>query len=144
DHELVIEGQDHAADDVEGVVGLEDPLWAIVEPAVADQDAEAADREIVAVILREAVDGAADPEPVVRASPGPAFDRGAEREAPIDIGESRDLALAVVPAPAPEQAEVVGDGLLEVHVIAVLGAAGPRENDRIGGIEIRVEQGQVD
>jgi hypothetical protein len=41
----------------------------------------------------------------------------------VDIGEGHDLGLAVVPAPAAEQADVVGQRLFEVEDVAVFDAA---------------------
>src|SRR5713226_2443003 len=70
------------------------------------------------------VDGAADPDHVVGSAPSRALDGDAEREAGIDIGERHDLGLAVVPAPAAEQADFVGHSLLEIDDVAVFDAAG--------------------
>jgi hypothetical protein len=79
---------------------------------------------------------------LVRPSPRLAVDRGAEREAGVDVGEGADLVLAIVPAPAAEHADVVGHRLLDVEVIAVLGAALPSLHDRVGWIEARAQRHQ--
>src|SRR6266852_8233668 len=69
------------------------------------------------------VDGAADPDHVVGSAPSRALDGDAEREAGIDISERHDLGLAVVPAPAAEQADFVAQGLFDVEDVAVFDAA---------------------
>src|SRR5205085_5140537 len=46
-----------------------------------------------------------------------------ERQARVDIGERHDLGLALVPTPAAEHSDIVGDRLLDVDDIAVLDAA---------------------
>src|SRR3981189_3653003 len=76
--ELVVEGQAHGLEQRDRIIGLQDPLGAVIEPAIADQDAEAAGRDEVAVIPRQAVDGGADPDRVLGPPPGRALDRGAE------------------------------------------------------------------
>jgi hypothetical protein len=44
---------------------------AVIELAVADQDSEAAGRDIIAVISRQAVDRAGETDPVLRPAPCP-------------------------------------------------------------------------
>ena len=56
----------------------------------------------------------------------------------IDVGERHDLGLAVVPAPAAEQSDVVGHGLFEVDDVAVFDAA--RAGLRNVEIERRIVQ----
>src|SRR4029453_14692105 len=115
-HVLIIERQHHAVDHVHGVERLDNALRAIVGPAVADQDPEAAGGEVGAVIPRQPVDGTGKSDPVVGASPTYPFDRGAQGETVVDVGEGGDLVLAVVPAPAGEHANVVADRLLQVEI----------------------------
>src|ERR1700704_7171820 len=110
--ELVIEGQAHDVEQRDRIIGLQDPLGAVIEPAVADQDAEAAGRDEVAVIPRQAVDGGTDAHRIIGPAPGRALDRRAEREALVDVGEGHDLVAGVVPGPAPEPADIASDPLL--------------------------------
>ncbi len=51
--ELIVGGGDEALRELERIVGLDDGFGGIGEGAVADQDAEAAGRQITAVIGRE-------------------------------------------------------------------------------------------
>jgi hypothetical protein len=60
---------------------------AVIELAVADQDSEAAGRDIIAVISRQAVDRAGETDPVLRPAPSRALDRSPQREAGIDVGK---------------------------------------------------------
>src|SRR5581483_11619398 len=75
DDVLIVEGQGAPARELQRVVGLENPLRAVVQPAVADQEAEAARSQEVAVRLREPVHRAADADRVVRPPPETALDR---------------------------------------------------------------------
>src|SRR5436190_23078731 len=62
--ELIIRSDGKVLVDRKRVIGLQNSFWLIIEPAVADQQAEAAGREEVAVGAGEAVDGAAEPDPI--------------------------------------------------------------------------------
>src|ERR1700710_1460725 len=90
------------------------------------------------MILRERVDCAAYSDHVVGPSPAYALDREAGGKAGVDIGEGHDLGLAVVPAPAAEQADVVGQRLFEVEDVTIFDAA--RAGLRDVEIEGRVVQ----
>src|SRR5207247_7215598 len=52
--------------------------------------------------------------------------------------------LAVMPAPAPEHTQFFADRLLEIEIIAIFGAPLAGEHDRIGRIEFRIEQREID
>ena len=54
--QLIIRGQRQIPVECEGIVGFEDPLAPVVERAVADQDAEAAGGDEVAMVARERID----------------------------------------------------------------------------------------
>src|SRR6187397_3135434 len=73
--ELVVERQRRPLVDVVRIEGLDDFLGTIVDLAVADQDAEAADCEEIAVVPGERVDRARKADLVV----GPAPSRAAWR-----------------------------------------------------------------
>src|SRR5204863_9778930 len=60
--ELIIRSDGKVLVDREGVIRLQNSFRLIIEPAVADQETEAASREEVAVAAGEAVDGAAEPD----------------------------------------------------------------------------------
>src|SRR6476619_776632 len=129
--ELIVERQRRPLVDVVRIEGLDDLFRTIIDLAVADQNAEAADREEIAVIPRDRIDGAGKADLVVGATPGRAADRGAEREAGIDVGECGYFGLAVVPAPAAEYPDVVGERLLEIQVVAVFRSGLPAQEDGI-------------
>ena len=82
---------------------------------------------------RDLVQREGDADRVVGPLPAPALDRGAERETLVDVGEGHDLILAVIPAIAAEHADIVGDLLLEVEVVADLDAALARLGDGVVG-----------
>src|SRR2546429_1490670 len=66
---LIVGGQRELLVERVCIIGLEDSLAPVVELAVSDQNAEPAGCKEVAVIPRQRVDGAADPDHVV--GPGP-------------------------------------------------------------------------
>src|SRR4029077_20778449 len=152
--ELIVERQRRPLVGVVRIEGLDDLFRTIIDLAVADQNAEATDREEIAVIPRDRIDGAGKADLVVRATPGRAADRGAERgasgggvaggEASVDVGECGNFGLAVVPAPATEYSDVVGERLLEIQVVAVFGSGLPGQEDGIVGIEARTDQVEID
>src|SRR5580704_6433049 len=121
--ELVVGGHDEPLAELESVVGFDDVLRGVAERAVADQDAEPAGCQIVGVVRRDLVHDAGNAHAIVRPAPRRALDRQAEQQAGVDVGEGTDLAAAVIPAEAPEQADTVGDLLFEVEVEAVFGTA---------------------
>jgi hypothetical protein len=77
--ELVVDGQPGGVEQRLRVIGFEDALGPIVERPVADQRAKPAGGDEVAVIGREGVDGAADADGVVLATPRRALDRAPAR-----------------------------------------------------------------
>ena len=98
DHELIIRRQREILVDGVGVIGLENPLVVVVEPAVADQETEAAGGEEIAMRAGEPVDGAAESDRIVRTAPIASLHRQARRQAAVDVGERQDFVAAVVPA----------------------------------------------
>ena len=136
-NELIVGGQCEPFVQRIGIICFQHAFAAVIELAVADEHAEAAGGDEVAMIPRQGVDRAAETDYVVWPPPARALDRGAERQAGIDVGERHDFGLAVVPAPAAEQPHVVGDGLLEIDRIAILDAAGAGLRD------VEVESGIV-
>src|SRR5258708_37157026 len=75
--QLIVRGEREVLVDRKGVIRLEETFVAIIERAVADQQAEAACRQEIAMRGRKSVDGAADPNRIARASPIASFDRHA-------------------------------------------------------------------
>src|SRR5579871_369544 len=106
--ELIIGGEGHALADRIGVIGFENLLRTIVQLAITDQQAEAAGGEEVAMRLRQSVDRTADANGVVASSPIAALDGKPAGQAAIDVSERQDLVLAIIPARAREQADVLG------------------------------------
>jgi len=124
--QLIISGESEGLVERKGVIGFQNALRLVVEPAVADQRSKAAGGEEIVVVLRNRVDGTADADHVVGPAPFGALDRGAKREAGVDIRERHDLVLAVVPAPATEKPDVTGQSLFEIERITVFDAAPAR------------------
>src|SRR4030081_1035423 len=114
--ELIIERQRAPFVDVIGIISLNNFLFAVVQMAISNQQANAAGREEVAVGIGKTIDDATKTDGVIVSPPRDTPDRYAGRHAAIDIGEGQDFGLAVVPACASEDADVPGDRLLHVCV----------------------------
>src|ERR1700738_2258751 len=136
--ELILRRKGEALVDRIGVVGLENALVAIIELAVTDQEAKAARGQEVPVGSRKSVDRAANAERVAGASPIAALDRQAAGETAIDIGKRQDLVLAVVPAGAGKQADILDELLLEIGGDAVFQVVVTNARYDIVDIERRV------
>src|SRR6266705_287391 len=68
--ELIVEREIEIFANVVGIIGLEDLFLTVVEPSVADNDAEPAGGDEVAVRFRQGVDGATDADAVAWPIPG--------------------------------------------------------------------------
>jgi hypothetical protein len=119
-HELKVEGDVDGLPDLEVVVSLEDLLPAVRQGAVASKDAEATGGEEVLVDFGDAVQGSGKADGVVGPTPVFAFDAEAERGSAVNVTEDPGFVVPVAPAKAGEDADVLGDLLLEVEAEAVL------------------------
>src|ERR1700740_756790 len=132
DDELIVE-RDPRGKPGEAVIGLEDPLVARMrELAVANQDAQTAGIQKRLMHASDAVVDAGNAPDVVVASPQLAGNRKPRGDGAIDVGEVERLLLAVGPAGAGEEADIVVDLLLEVHADAAAALIGAHGGD-IGG-----------
>src|SRR5215467_1922613 len=104
DHVLVIERDRERLEELRAVIGLENPLWPIGERAVADEDAEAADEEEAAMLLRQLVLCDADRQRIVGTAPAPALEAETKRSALIDILEGPAFRVAIADTEAAEEA----------------------------------------
>src|ERR1700730_354225 len=139
--ELVIECQrQHLVDGI-GVIGLNNLFGAIIKSAVTNQDAESAGSDKFAVVCGKCVDRSSNSDGIIRPSPGLAPDRDAPGQAGVDVGESHDLILTVVPAPAPEYPDLASYRLLNVEHIAIFDPSLPRQRD-VGIIRRRDRLGE--
>jgi len=84
--ELDVGRGEDAAVELGGVVGLDEGLAAVVQAAVAEQEAGAAEREVAAVVVGQAVRDRGDAELVAGAAPGRAAQVGAGRDGVVDLG----------------------------------------------------------
>src|SRR5262249_40619936 len=87
-----------------------------------DQDAETTGVEEIPVDARDAVDDAGEADGVIGSPPALAGELQAAHQRAIDVGELVGLAVAVGPAGAREDSEIVGDLLLGIEADA--GTAG--------------------
>lgn len=106
--ELVVEGCPNIREELGAVVGFENGLMAVVEGAVADDEAVSTGFEEGAVFRGDAVDDAGKADDIIASFPTGAFERETGLEGLVDLGKSPGHILAVVPADAGEGAEVIG------------------------------------
>src|SRR5262249_4578335 len=90
-------------------------MW---ELPIADENAEAACRQVRAMHLRDAIDDCSNAERVVSPAPSLTGDRHASRRGPIDVRELVRFDAAIGPAAAREYADIGSDLLGNVHVHA--------------------------
>src|SRR5262249_13294738 len=90
-------------------------MW---ELPIADENAEAACRQVRAMHVRDAIDDCSNAERVVSPAPSLTGDRHASRRGPIDVRELVRFDAAIGPAAAREYADIGSDLLGNVHVHA--------------------------
>src|SRR5215472_16978000 len=120
---LVVEGYRDAAPHVGGVVSFEYLFEAVGEAAIAQNEAEAAERKVTAVIAGDAVDDEGGADLVFGAAPGFPAEIAADRAGAVDFGIGVGLIRAFVPTQAAEGVEERRDFVLGVKTEAVLDAA---------------------
>src|SRR5260370_6824217 len=105
---------------VECVVGLDDVLTPVSQPPVADQEAQASQREVLLMVSRDAVrikyqTGAAE-----FSMPRLAVDAGADLHYLVHFRVLQRFMPALVPSPSAKHAHPVVERLLEIHAETVL------------------------
>src|SRR5215467_4755809 len=83
--------------------------------SITDKDAKAACIQIVTMPAGNVVDYARNSEGVTGPAPQPAVERQPGRRGAIHIGEFIGFDIAICPAGAPENANVLPELLLDVH-----------------------------
>jgi hypothetical protein len=91
DHILIIERERKPFGQADCVIGLDNSLGAVIEPAVANQNTEPSRGDVIAVIFREGVDDASNAKRIIRPSPSLSLDRDAAGEAAVNVAEGRNL-----------------------------------------------------
>src|SRR5262249_37707843 len=86
---LEIEREKGAAPQVNGVVPLDNILASISQPAITEQKAESPEREVLAMIRRNAISTRGDPGPVKIPMPVCALAVRANRNSVIDFSVSK-------------------------------------------------------
>ena len=116
---LHVERIKQAAPEVPGVVALHDILAAVVEVAVAEQEAEAAQFQVVLVVPFDSVRDEGEADLVDRAMPAGSGIVGTQFDRLIDLRVCEGLVLTLVPAEAAKDAQVLRNLLLGVVAEAV-------------------------
>ena len=139
--ELIIQRGVDGFPHFEIVVGFNDLFPAVVQFAVACQDAGAAGLEKFLMGSGQAIHDASQSEGVIGPLPGFAFDTDAGGGGVVHIAEHPGLVLSVAPAQPGKDADVFGDFLFQVQAETVFVAKGRRGVDvcRAGGVVGRSE-----
>src|SRR5208337_2930348 len=112
-----------------GVVRLQNLFQTILQPAVADDEAQAPGLQVIAMRTGYSIEDPSQADPVVWPAPAaPAHDKACACR-PVDLGKGPRLGVAVVPTQPAEEADVVGDLLVDADATAVLVAIGARLRD---------------
>src|SRR5208282_97208 len=104
----------------EAVVALHDLLGSVSEAAVAQQETESPQREVLLMPVRDFVADERHPEAVARAIPQRAANIAAECDRLVHFRVVERFMLAFVPTGAHESANIVGKFLVGVDAEAVL------------------------
>lgn len=119
-HALVVGGQEGVLPDVKAIVGLEKLLGPVVQGAVANEEGDAARFQVVTPVLRKRIAAIADTQRIHAAAPSTALECEARANGTIGFGEGVGFRPAIGLHGAQEEAEIVGDGLLDVDTNTVL------------------------
>src|ERR1035437_8894850 len=119
----------YTAPHVRRVVGLKNIFAAIIQLAIAQQESQAARREIVLVIFLDGVGHERDAGAILLAMPPCALGSHALRKGLVYLRVGERLGLTVVPSEAAEGGEILSETLLEVDAEAALA----REVPGVGG-----------
>ncbi len=99
-------GEVNAAPDVGCIVGFDDIFAAIVEAAIAEQEAESAIGEVILVVLLDSIGDECDASAVLFAMPPGTVGAESFGESLIVFRVSKGFSLAVIPAEACEGGKV--------------------------------------
>src|SRR5215470_12614176 len=111
--ELVVRAQPDPLPDVEAIEHLVCAFRSVVEATVAEEETQAAEREVVAMRAAEHVQVGGNSGAIALSAPSLSADQHARGDRPVDLGEHEGLGLAVVPAGAEISADLVGERLLD-------------------------------
>src|SRR5262245_13388140 len=95
---LEVDAHDDPLADLQAVVRLDDLLVPVAQRSVADDEAQAARSQIVAVGIRQTVEDDGQSETVLRPAPARPFPDQARSHRSVNLGERPRFRLAVVPS----------------------------------------------
>src|SRR6185369_1274866 len=105
---LVPDGERPELIEAKAVERLEDPLAAVVEPPIPEEESQPPRGQIITMGAGQAVQVARDAELVLRTAPRSALHEDSRGKRSVDLGEHEGFGLAVVPAGANVGADVLG------------------------------------
>jgi len=117
---LQIEGREQAGAEPRAVIAFPDVFGRVVEPAIADEEVEAAPRQVDGMHARKSAGGEGSGSDIFFSPPGGSFERDSAARQPVDGREREVLGLAIIPAQAREEAGIARDLLFNVEARSVL------------------------
>src|SRR6266850_3819853 len=106
---LTAEGEVRLLHDRQAVKDFEDPFRRVIQAPVAEEEAETAGGEIIAVRTRKPVDVSRNTDGVFGTTPSAPFNERTRRERTINLREHESLGFSVTPARAHVRADILAD-----------------------------------
>src|SRR5467141_2166929 len=103
---LISEGDVRLFHDCQAVKDFEDPLRRVIQAPIAEEEAQPARGEIIAMRPRKPIDVTRNPYGIFGTTPSAPFNEPTRRERTINLREHESLGLAVTPARAHVRAQV--------------------------------------
>src|SRR5882762_7930935 len=106
---LISEGDVRLFHDCQAVKDFEDPLRRVIQAPIAEEEAQPARGEIIAMRPRKPIDVTRNPYGIFGTTPSAPFNEPTRRERTINLREHESLGLAVTPARAQVRADILAD-----------------------------------
>src|SRR5712691_13339933 len=106
---LISEGEVRLLHDRQAVKDFEDPLRRVIQAPVAEEEAQPARGEIIAMRPRKPIDVSRDTYGVFGTTPSAPFNESTRRERTIDLREHESLGFAVTTARTHVRADILAD-----------------------------------
>ena len=117
---LQIEGREDAAPDVRRVVTLDDILPPVVQLAIAEQESDAAERQILLVIPRNSIGNKCQSGTIQFSLPLRSLPASADLHRLVHFRVGVRFMLPFIPSPSRKEAEPIGERLFDIHAKSIL------------------------
>src|SRR5580704_9622323 len=104
---------------MQSVKSLRDVLSPVIQATIAEEESQAAKRQVFLVIARNSIRNIRETDAIVFAPPTRSLCECADFRGAVDFGVGVGLVLSLVPTPATEYSEPIAERLLEVRAESV-------------------------